>query len=73
MMAAVAKPASERRTHRGGRPKVNEQCRQQVIELYNNDVYIKDIAARCNISQATVYRIVRESREDANGVTNRRT
>lgn len=58
----TAKPKSER-PHRGGRPKISNECRRQVIELYNSDLMIKEIAARCNISEASVYRIVRVARE----------
>lgn len=46
-----------------GRPKVNEGTRNLVIRLYNEDsMTCREIATACNISESSVYRIIRERR-----------
>jgi transposase len=57
-----AKSKAERPV-RGGRPRINDACRKQVVELYNKDFLVAEIAKRCNVSESSVYRIIRTARE----------
>lgn len=46
-----------------GRPRVNEATRELVVRLYAEDkMTCKDIAKACNISESSVFRIMRERR-----------
>lgn len=44
-----------------GRPKINEYTRDLVVRLYSEDeMTVKQIAQACNVSERSVYRIVKE-------------
>lgn len=49
-----------------GRPPINDETRKLVIELYNNsDMTCNQIAQACNISPASLYRIINKARKEA--------
>ena len=54
-----AKPRSERKTKR---PPMTEAQKDKIVEMYNRDFRIADIANQQGISQSTVYRVLRERR-----------
>lgn len=44
-----------------GRPPINEATKDLIVRLYNEDTMTcKQIAEACNISERSVYRIIRE-------------
>lgn len=46
-----------------GRPRLSEETRELVVKLYvENEMTCKDIAIACNISESSVFRIMRERR-----------
>lgn len=57
-----------RRRKPTGRPRINELTRDLVVRLYNEDTMTcKEIAKSVGISEASVFRIVNERRQVANG------
>lgn len=56
-----AKSKSERQVRRG-RPPISDATRELVVQLYNDDKPCRWIAEACNISEASVFRIIREAR-----------
>ncbi len=62
MTAEKVKDRKLRKEHRG-RPRISEEIRNTVVTMYNNDVYIKDIADKLHISAMSVHRILNEKRE----------
>lgn len=59
-----------RRGNRGGRPPISEATKSIVYRLYDEDeMTCKEIAQAVSISEASLYRILRERerREDVNG------
>ncbi len=43
-----------------GRPSINENIREKIVKLYlNPDLSVKEVAEKCNVSERTVYRIVK--------------
>lgn len=57
-----------RRRKPTGRPRINELTRDLVVRLYNEDTMTcKEIAQSVGISEASVFRIVNERRQVANG------
>lgn len=57
----VVKPSTERKVKRG-RPGISEATKELVVRLYNEDQPCKRIAEACNISEASVFRIIRNER-----------
>lgn len=44
-----------------GRPKINENIRDNIALMYRNpDLSVHDVAIKCNVSERTVYRIAKE-------------
>lgn len=60
----VVKPSTERKVKRG-RPSISEATKALVIRLYNEDEPCKRIAEACNISESSVFRIIRNERSKA--------
>lgn len=56
------KTKTERQIHRG-RPRIKEATRDLVVKLYNEDYPIANIAEACNISEGSVFRILKERRQ----------
>ncbi len=55
-----AKPKSERKTAKS--PRLTEAQKDKIVTLYNCDYKIKTIAQETSVSEATVYRVIRERR-----------
>lgn len=50
-----------------GRPPISEETKDLVVRLYNEDTMTcVQIAKACNISKASVFRIVNERRQKSN-------
>lgn len=60
MTMVMAKPQTERKNAR--RPRITEEKKNRICELYNADVQIKDIAVECDVNVQTIYRTLRERR-----------
>lgn len=53
-----------------GRPPINEETKDLVVRLYNEDTMTcVQIAKACNISKASVFRIMNERRQKSNEQT----
>lgn len=53
-----------------GRPPINEETKDLVVRLYNEDTMTcMQIAKACNISKASVFRIMNERRQELNEQT----
>lgn len=51
-----------------GRPPINSETKDLVVRLYNEDTMTcMQIAKACNISKASVFRIINERRQKQNG------
>lgn len=51
-----------------GRPPISKETKDLVVRLYNEDeLTCVEIAKACNISKASVFRIMNERRAEANG------
>ncbi len=59
----TVKDASERKF----RKKVTDEMIVKIIEMYNNDVTIREIAKTCAVSEQTIYRTIRKVREQQQG------
>ena len=56
-----AKEKTERKV-KVGRPRIPEETRDLVVRLYNEDMPIEKIAKSVQISQASIFRIIKERR-----------
>lgn len=57
-----------RRGHRGGRPRISDETKTLVRKLYCEDnMTCKEIAKACNISEASLYRIMQERSDVEHG------
>ena len=55
---------------KGGRPRIGEETRKRIIELYNEDAMSCDeIASVCSVSKSSLHRIISEERRKADGET----
>lgn len=59
----TVKDASERKFHK----KVTDDMIVKIIEMYNGDVTIREIAKTCGVSEQTIYRTIRKVREQQQG------
>lgn len=58
------------RKSRSGRPPLSQETKDLVVRLYNEDkMTCKEIAKACQISEASLHRIIRERRMAENGKT----
>ena len=53
-----------KRRNNAGRPKITEKVKDKAVQLYNEGVPIAKICKDCKISQASLYRIIRERSND---------
>lgn len=61
----MVKPISKNeRTERRGRPRISEATKDIVVQLYNEDKALGYIAEACNISKASVSRIIKERTDE---------
>lgn len=57
-----------KRGNRGGRPRIKDDIKQLAIKLYDEDhMTCKQIAKMCQISEASLYKLLRERRKGYNG------
>lgn len=60
----VKKLVTAIKNKRRGRPSINEETKDLVVRLYNEDTMTcMQIAKACNISKASVFRIINERRQ----------
>lgn len=53
---------------KGGRPKISEETRRRIVELYNeNKLTCDEIAKACSVSKSSLHRILSEERRKSNG------
>ena len=57
--------SAEKRNVKSGRPKTPKQTEDDVVRMYNDDYPVDAICSAYNISRSTVYRILRDRRNDA--------
>lgn len=51
-----------------GRRGIDSKTKERVVELYNADeLTVPEIARVCKVSESSVFRIMRERREEADG------
>ena len=56
------KTKTARQVHRG-RPRIKDATKDLVVKLYNEDYPIAKIAEACSISEGSVFRILKERRQ----------